>query len=84
MIERIGELGTAKVKQSTGDLDIFGDGRVIVLALPGRTEGHTGLLVRLAGAGDVLISGDLYHFHSEISSGVVSRSNVSRAYASGA
>ena len=69
----------SNIKQFKGDLDVFGDGRVMILALPGHTEGHTGLLVRLAKAGDVLISGDLYHFHSEIASGVVSKWNVSRA-----
>ncbi len=43
-----------------GDVDIFGDGSVIALNLPGHTPGHLGLLVKLA-SGPVLLTGDLYH-----------------------
>lgn len=45
---------------ATGDFDIFGDGSVVVLHLPGHTPDHLALLVRLA-SGPVLLSGDLYH-----------------------
>jgi N-acyl homoserine lactone hydrolase len=31
-----------------GDHDVFGDGAITVLALPGHTPGNTGVLVRLA------------------------------------
>ncbi|MEO7411442.1 MAG: N-acyl homoserine lactonase family protein [Sphingomicrobium sp.] len=43
-----------------GDVDVFGDGGVIALNLPGHTPGHMALLVKLA-SGNVLLSGDLYH-----------------------
>jgi glyoxylase-like metal-dependent hydrolase (beta-lactamase superfamily II) len=43
-----------------GDYDVFGDGKVVLLAAPGHTPGHQVLLVRLAG-GPVLLSGDLYY-----------------------
>ena len=43
-----------------GDVDVFGDGSVIALNLPGHTPGHMALLVKLA-SGNVLLSGDLYH-----------------------
>lgn len=43
-----------------GDVDIFGDGSVIALNLPGHTQGHLALLVKLA-SGPVLLTGDLYH-----------------------
>lgn len=43
-----------------GDVDVFGDGSVIALNLPGHTPDHMALLVKLAG-GNVLLSGDLYH-----------------------
>ena len=44
----------------TTDTDIFGDGSVIALHLPGHTPDHLALLVNLAG-GAVLLSGDMYH-----------------------
>jgi len=44
----------------TGDTDLFGDGKVIALHLPGHTPDHLALLVNLAG-GPVLLTGDLYH-----------------------
>jgi len=51
----------AKVEAMDGrDVDIFGDGSVVALNLPGHTPGHMALLVRLA-SGPVLLSGDLYH-----------------------
>lgn len=44
----------------SGDVDVFGDGSVIALHLPGHTPDHLGLLVKLK-VGAVLLSGDLYH-----------------------
>ena len=43
-----------------GDIDVFGDGSVIALNLPGHTPTHMALLVKLA-SGNVMLSGDLYH-----------------------
>lgn len=54
--------GSSKVEKLTGDRDVFGDGRVILLDTPGHTEGHHSLLVRLPRTGPVLLTGDLYHF----------------------
>lgn len=45
---------------ATADTDVFGDGSVIALHLPGHTPNHLALLVKLTG-GPVLLSGDLYH-----------------------
>ena len=51
----------AKVQTMHGrDVDVFGDGSVMALNLPGHTPDHMALLVRLA-SGNVLLSGDLYH-----------------------
>jgi N-acyl homoserine lactone hydrolase len=57
--------GGGKVVEARGDVDIFHDGRVIMLDLPGHTPGHTGLLVKLA-SGNVLLTGDLYHFTEQV------------------
>jgi N-acyl homoserine lactone hydrolase len=51
----------AKVQlEHGGDIDVFGDGKVIALNTPGHTPDHMSLLVKLA-SGNVLLSGDLYH-----------------------
>jgi N-acyl homoserine lactone hydrolase len=55
--------GGSHVKALTGDEDVFGDGTVMMLAMPGHTPGHYVLLVRLERAGAFLLSGDLAHFH---------------------
>lgn len=52
--------GKGKVEEVSGDKDVFGDGSVVMLDLPGHTPGHHGLLVNLT-SGPVLLSGDLYH-----------------------
>jgi len=50
----------ANVNAQDSDIDIFGDGSVVALFLPGHTPGHHALLVKLA-SGPVLLTGDLYH-----------------------
>ena len=63
----------------TGDHDVFGDGLVRILAMPGHTPGHSALMVWLPETGPVLLTGDLYHFRSEIGTQIVSNWNTSRA-----
>jgi glyoxylase-like metal-dependent hydrolase (beta-lactamase superfamily II) len=48
------------VTSITTDTDVFGDGSVTALHLPGHTRDHLALLVRVP-SGPVLLSGDLYH-----------------------
>jgi len=48
------------VEVVTADKDIFGDGSVVALHLPGHTPDHLALRVNLA-SGPVLLTGDLYH-----------------------
>ena len=45
--------------------DVFGDGRVVIKAAPGHTPGHQVLILNLASAGRVMLSGDLYHYPQE-------------------
>jgi N-acyl homoserine lactone hydrolase len=68
-----------KVEPLTGDKDVFGDGSVIVLRMPGHTPGHSCLLVRLKEMGPVLLSGDLVHFRENYESAGVPSFNVDRA-----
>jgi glyoxylase-like metal-dependent hydrolase (beta-lactamase superfamily II) len=51
-------------KQLEGDLDVFGDGSVVVKRAIGHTPGHQMLFVKLPRTGNVLLSGDLAHFTS--------------------
>ena len=58
--------GGGKVDAVTGDRDVFGDGTVRMLMMPGHTPGETALLVQLANAGPVLLSGDVVHFAEQL------------------
>jgi glyoxylase-like metal-dependent hydrolase (beta-lactamase superfamily II) len=49
----------------TDEYDVFGDGKVIIKAAPGHTQGHQVLYVKLAKTGGVVLSGDLYHYPAE-------------------
>ena len=49
----------------TDEYDVFGDGKVIIKAAPGHTQGHQVLYVKLAKTGGVVLSGDLYHYTAE-------------------
>lgn len=72
--------GTARVDTLTGDRkDVFGDGRVVMLSLPGHTPGHHGLLVRLKQTGNVLLTGDATHFHENYALDGVPTWNHNRA-----
>ena len=70
--------GGGKTELVEGDKDVFGDGKVRMIDLPGHTEGHHALLVNLA-CGPVLISGDQYHFTENRTAGGVPSFNVNRA-----
>ncbi|CAN5896466.1 N-acyl homoserine lactonase family protein [soil metagenome] len=50
------------IRKLDGDLDLFGDGSVTILATPGHTPGHQSLLVHLPKTGWVVLSGDAAHF----------------------
>src|SRR5881396_4301540 len=68
-----------KVEPLTADKDVFGDGSVIVLRMPGHTPGHSGLLVRLKEMGPVLVTGDAAHFHENFERNGVPAFNYDRA-----
>ena len=51
------------VQKLNGDLDVFGDGTVVIKYMPGHTIGHQVLYIEVAGLDKpVLLTGDLYHF----------------------
>ena len=68
-----------RLKTPEGDLDVFGDATVVMLATPGHTPGHHSLLVRLPRTGAVLLSGDLAHFAASYDHDQVPLWNTSRS-----
>ena len=70
--------GGSQLLAAEGDVDMFEDGRVMMLDMPGHTPGHYALLVRLA-SGPVLLSGDLYHFTEQVKNRGVPPFNHDRA-----
>jgi N-acyl homoserine lactone hydrolase len=71
--------GNGVAEGVSGDQDLFGDGRVVMLDLPGHTPGHHGLLVQLDRTGPVLLSGDVAHLEENLQTGGVPSFNASRA-----
>jgi N-acyl homoserine lactone hydrolase len=74
------QLETAETRLIEGDADhdVFGDGSVVIVQTPGHTPGHTVLLVRLANAGPVLLTGDMYHLAETREQRLVPTFNVDR------
>lgn len=62
----------------TGEYDVFGDGSVVLLATPGHTPGHQSLYVKLKDR-RVVLSGDLYHYPEEVTTGIVPPIDVDKA-----
>ncbi len=71
--------GGSKVEPLAADRDVFGDGTVMILGMPGHTPGHRSLLVRLPSMGNVLLTGDLAHFRENYESNGVPTFNTDRA-----
>jgi N-acyl homoserine lactone hydrolase len=71
--------GAGKAEPVTGDKDVFGDGSVVMIDLPGHTPGHHGLLVRLKNKGPVLLTGDVAHVTSNYETDGVPTFNTNRA-----
>jgi glyoxylase-like metal-dependent hydrolase (beta-lactamase superfamily II) len=70
--------GGGKLEALSGDKDVFGDGTVVIINTPGHTPGHHSLLVKLAGTGNVLITGDLAHFQENYATNGVPTFNYHR------
>jgi N-acyl homoserine lactone hydrolase len=70
--------GTAKVETVGRDKDVFGDGSVVMLGMPGHTPGHHVLLIRLK-SGAVLLSGDQFHATESFTHDQVPTFNTDRA-----
>jgi N-acyl homoserine lactone hydrolase len=65
--------------EGDADHDVFGDGSVTIIQTPGHTPGHTVLLVRLPNAGQILLTGDMYHLAESRERRLVPTFNTDRA-----
>lgn len=54
----------------TGDADLFEDGSLRVIRLPGHTPGHQGLVVDLPQRGRMAFVGDAAHLRDQVASNV--------------
>ncbi len=54
-----------------GERDVFGDGRIVLLPLPGHTPGTTGALVTLDRSGVFLLASDTVSLRSTLDTGVI-------------
>jgi glyoxylase-like metal-dependent hydrolase (beta-lactamase superfamily II) len=67
--------GRGRADPVDGDRDLFGDGRVVMIAAPGHSPGHHVLLVRLKHGGSILLTGDLWATERQRRDGTVSAHN---------
>ena len=75
----VGETAKEKRMLLSGDTDIFGDGTLKAISLPGHTPGHMALLVVLPKTGPVVLSGDQWHFEENRKWNGVPSFNYNRA-----
>lgn len=66
------------VEPVSGDHDVFGDGSVVMLDLPGHTPGHMGLKV-VTSDKTYLLTGDVAHFHANYDNNDVPTWNTDKA-----
>jgi N-acyl homoserine lactone hydrolase len=71
--------GAKQVRTLNGDTDIFGDGTVKAIFLPGHTPGHMALQIELPETGTVFLSGDQWHFTENHANNGVPVFNFNRA-----
>lgn len=71
--------GEGKAEPVAKDKDVFGDGTVVMLDMPGHTPGHHSLLVKLKDKGNVLLTGDQAHFRENYATNGVPTFNFNRA-----
>jgi N-acyl homoserine lactone hydrolase len=57
----------------TGQRDVFGDGRVVLVPLPGHTPGSIGALAQLERSGQYLLAGDTVSLRETLDTGVLPR-----------
>lgn len=57
----------------SGERDLFGDGRIVLIALPGHTPGSIGAMVALEKSGTFLLASDTVSLRSTLDTGIIPR-----------
>jgi N-acyl homoserine lactone hydrolase len=57
----------------TGQRDVFGDGRIVLVPLPGHTPGSIAALARLDRSGSFLLAGDTVSLRETLDTGIIPR-----------
>jgi N-acyl homoserine lactone hydrolase len=63
----------APIDTLDGERDLFGDGRIVLIPLPGHTPGTTGALVALDKSGTFLLAADTVSLRSTLDTGIIPR-----------
>ncbi len=63
--------GAGRLDMIEGQRDVFGDGRIVLIPLPGHTPGTVGALVSLDRAGTFLLASDTVSLRSTLDTGVI-------------
>jgi glyoxylase-like metal-dependent hydrolase (beta-lactamase superfamily II) len=63
--------GAGPLETIDSEHDVFGDGRIVLIPLPGHTPGTTGALVALERTGTFLLASDTVSLRSTLDSGVI-------------
>jgi len=61
------------VDEIKGQRDVFGDGRVVLLPLPGHTPGSIGAMAQLDRSGTFLLAGDTVSLRETLDTGIIPR-----------
>jgi glyoxylase-like metal-dependent hydrolase (beta-lactamase superfamily II) len=61
------------IDEIEGQRDVFGDGRIVLLPLPGHTPGSMGALARLDRNGTFMLAGDTVSLRETLDTGIVPR-----------
>jgi glyoxylase-like metal-dependent hydrolase (beta-lactamase superfamily II) len=69
-------------KSVPGEYDIFGDGKILLYPMPGHTEGHQVMLVRLEKQGPILLSGDSVPCRENFEKRIIPRNHLDSREAS--
>ena len=63
----------APIDMLDGERDLFGDGRIVLIPLPGHTPGTTGALAALDKSGTFLLASDTVSLRSTLDTGIIPR-----------
>lgn len=74
--ETYAALDRSKIRTVVREHDVFGDGTILTLPLPGHTPGHQGVLLDLPETGRLLLAADLSYTVADYAAGAVRRLNV--------